>query len=96
MFLSKIFSSSEINNPLLFQVSFVANQNDVRILTVGVGLQLAYPVAHVQKRQFTSQVEHQNEAHGIAKKRSGQTTEAFLAGCVPELQMYTVCATISW
>lgn len=38
-----------INNSGILQVSLVATEHNVRVLTVGMGLQLGYPVSDVQK-----------------------------------------------
>lgn len=41
IFVSQLFGLFLLNFPLISQVGLVPDQNDVRVLTVGVGLQLA-------------------------------------------------------
>ena len=56
-------------------VFLVGTEHYVRVLAVGVHLQLRDPVPHVHKGGLIRHVEQQDETHGISEESSGQTAE---------------------
>ncbi len=79
----KVLGPAEVDNAPFVQIGLVAHENDVRVLAVGVRLQLGDPVADVEEGELAGQVEHEDEAHGVAEEGGGEGAEALLAGCVP-------------
>lgn len=74
----------------VLSVCLVADEYDIGIFTVGMALQLREPVAHVEKRLLGRQIEHENEAHRVAKEGGRQTSKALLPCRVPQLQMNAI------
>lgn len=78
------------DDPLVVQVGLVAAQDNVRVVAVRVQPQLLHPVLHVQEALLVGDVEDQDEAHRVAVEGRRQAAEPFLAGRVPQLQVYPV------
>lgn len=71
------------HNPLVIQVELVAAQHDIGCLTVRMNFQLLHPALNFEKRSLVGDVEHQEEAHCIAKERCRERAKSFLT-CLKE------------
>ena len=65
----------ERDNPLVLEVGLVAAKNNVWVLAIGVEPELVEPGLDTHEGLLACDVEHDDEAHGVAEEGSCQAPE---------------------
>lgn len=85
MAFGKLSGAELADHSAALQVTLVAAEYNVWIVTVGVTLELFDPVLYLEERPFVGEVKDQQKAHGVAIKGGGEAAKALLTCGVPEL-----------